>query len=84
MSNYLEHFGLKQPPFSTSPDPMFVFPSREHEQALLKIAYYTDDKQGLFLLMLILIHISRRSPAIRWIHEFAIQNFANGNLVEEY
>jgi len=51
MSNYLHHFGLKQPPFATTPDPSFVFASREHEQALLKIAYYTDEKQGLFLLM---------------------------------
>jgi len=51
MSNYLHHFGLNKPPFSTTPDPTFVFASREHEKALLKIAYYTDEKQGLFLLM---------------------------------
>lgn len=51
MSSYLKHFGLTRPPFSTTPDPAFVFASREHEQALLKIAYYTDEKQGLFLLM---------------------------------
>jgi general secretion pathway protein A len=51
MTNYLHHFGLKLPPFSTTPDPTFVFASREHEKALLKIAYYTDEKQGLFLLM---------------------------------
>lgn len=51
MSNYLHHFGLSKPPFSTTPDPSFVYASREHEKALLKIAYYTDEKQGLFLLM---------------------------------
>jgi general secretion pathway protein A len=51
MSSFLQHFGLSRPPFSTTPDPAFVFASREHEQALLKIAYYTDERQGLFLLL---------------------------------
>jgi general secretion pathway protein A len=51
MTSYLDHFGLRVPPFSTTPDPAFVYASREHEQALLKIAYYTDEQQGLFLLM---------------------------------
>src|SRR5436853_6497110 len=51
MGNYLRHFGLSRPPFSTTPDPSFVYASREHETALLKIAYYTDEQQGLFLLM---------------------------------
>src|SRR5690242_20946748 len=51
MRNYLDHFGLTKPPFSTTPDPSFVYASREHEKALLKIAYYTDERQGLFLLM---------------------------------
>ena len=51
MTSYLEYFGLTVPPFSTTPDPAFVYASREHEQALLKIAYYTDEQQGLFLLM---------------------------------
>jgi general secretion pathway protein A len=50
-SAYLVHFGLTKPPFSTTPDPNFAFASREHEKALLKIAYYTDEQQGLFLLM---------------------------------
>lgn len=51
MGSYLDHFGLTRAPFSTTPDPTFVFASREHENALLKIAYYTDERQGLFLLM---------------------------------
>src|SRR5580704_4515739 len=51
MSNYLHHFGLVKPPFSTTPDPSFVYASHEHEKSLLKIAYYTDERQGLFLLM---------------------------------
>jgi general secretion pathway protein A len=51
MPDYLEYFGLKQPPFSMTPDPTFAFATREHEQALLKMTFYTDERQGLFLLM---------------------------------
>lgn len=51
MTEYLKHFGLTCLPFSTTPDPAFVYASREHEKALLKIAYYVEEKQGLFLLM---------------------------------
>ena len=51
MSNYLDYFGLKTAPFSMTPDPTFAFATREHEQALLKMAFYTDERQGLFLLM---------------------------------
>jgi general secretion pathway protein A len=51
MTEYLKHFGLTRPPFSTTPDPAFVYASREHEKALLKIAYYVEEKQGVFLLM---------------------------------
>lgn len=51
MTSYLKHFGLTRPPFSTTPDPAFVYASREHEKALLKIAYYVEERQGVFLLM---------------------------------
>ena len=30
---YLEHFGLKEPPFSITPDPRFVFLSERHRDA---------------------------------------------------
>lgn len=49
--NYLEHFGLSKAPFAVTPDPSFAYATSEHEQALLKIAYYTDERQGLFLLI---------------------------------
>ncbi|MFL5342818.1 MAG: ExeA family protein [Gemmataceae bacterium] len=51
MANYLDYFGLKAAPFSMTPDPSFAFATREHEQALLKMTFYTDERQGLFLLM---------------------------------
>jgi general secretion pathway protein A len=51
MTDYLEHFGLKKAPFATTPDPSFAFATREHKQALAKIAYYTEERRGMFLLM---------------------------------
>ena len=51
MTDYLAHFGLSKAPFSTTPDPLFAFATREHRQALAKIAYYTEERRGMFLLM---------------------------------
>src|SRR5262249_22077842 len=51
MTDYLAHFGLQLAPFSTTPDPAFAFATREHRQALAKIAYYTEERRGMFLLM---------------------------------
>ncbi len=51
MSEYLKHFGLKMAPFSTTPDPRFAYATREHKQALAKVAYYTEEHRGIFLLM---------------------------------
>lgn len=50
-ADYLSFFGLAQAPFATTPDPRFAFATREHRQALAKIAYYTEERRGLFLLM---------------------------------
>ncbi len=51
MADYLDHFGLSKAPFSTTPDPHFAFSSKEHRQALAKIAYYIEERRGMFLLM---------------------------------
>lgn len=48
--DYLSHFGLKLAPFSTTPDPRFAYATREHKLALGKIAYYTEERRGIFLL----------------------------------
>ncbi|MFO0935117.1 MAG: AAA family ATPase [Gemmataceae bacterium] len=50
-ADYLSHFKLSKDPFSTTPDPNFAFATREHRQALAKIAYYTEERRGLFLLI---------------------------------
>lgn len=36
---YLEHYGLKQPPFSITPDPRFVYLSERHRDALAHLLY---------------------------------------------
>ena len=36
---YLEHFGLKVPPFSITPDPRFVFLSERHRDALAHLLF---------------------------------------------
>ena len=36
---YLEHYGLKEPPFSITPDPRFVFLSERHRDALAHLLY---------------------------------------------
>jgi general secretion pathway protein A len=51
MTEYLKLFGLSKAPFSTTPDPAFAFATREHQLALAKIAYYTEERRGMFLLM---------------------------------
>lgn len=51
MNGYLKHFGLKEDPFSTTPDPRFAHSTREHKLALAKVAYYTEERRGIFLLM---------------------------------
>lgn len=50
MSLYLKHFGLRVPPFSTSPDPEFAYQTREHQLAVTKVAYSVEEQRGLFLL----------------------------------
>ena len=43
---YLEHFGLKEPPFSITPDPRFVFLSERHRDALAHLLFGIDKGGG--------------------------------------
>ncbi len=42
---YLEHFGLRQRPFSKTPDPAFLFPSRQHGEALARLAHAVEERE---------------------------------------
>jgi general secretion pathway protein A len=44
---YLEFFGLQEKPFSTSPDPRYLYLSTQHREALAKVEYAAAEKLGL-------------------------------------
>jgi general secretion pathway protein A len=43
---YLEHFGLREPPFSLTPDPRYVFMSERHEEGLAHLLYGVGQAGG--------------------------------------
>ena len=51
MAGYVDHFGLKAHPFSTTPDPAFAYATREHQLSVAKIQYSVEERQGIFLLL---------------------------------
>lgn len=42
---YLEHFGLRRKPFSKTPDPEFLFPSRQHGEALARLSHALEERE---------------------------------------
>jgi len=42
---YLEFFGLARKPFSKTPDPAFLFPSRQHAEALARLSHAVDERE---------------------------------------
>lgn len=44
---YEEYFGLKERPFSISPDPRFIYLTSQHQEALAKCQYAISEKMGL-------------------------------------
>ena len=46
---YEEFYGLKQRPFSKTPDPHFLFLSRNHEEALARLQYAVEEKDLILL-----------------------------------
>ena len=47
---YLDHFGLRDYPFSTSPDPRFYYPSAKHREALACLIYAVEQRKGFALI----------------------------------
>jgi len=45
LAGYLEHYGLKLAPFSTTPEPQFTYATREHQLAVAKIQCAVEDLQ---------------------------------------
>jgi len=42
---YLEYFGLTQKPFSKTPDPAFLYPSRQHAEALARLSHAVEERE---------------------------------------
>ncbi len=42
---YLEFFGLGRKPFSKTPDPEFLFPSRQHAEALARLSHALEERE---------------------------------------
>ncbi len=42
---YLEHFGLARKPFSKTPDPEFLFESRQHAEALARLSHALEERE---------------------------------------
>lgn len=42
---YLEWFGFRKKPFSNTPDPEFLFLSKNHEEALSRLQYAVEEKE---------------------------------------
>lgn len=47
---YPEHFGLSEPSFSITPDPHYLYLSREHREALAHLVYGASQSAGFVLL----------------------------------
>ena len=47
---YLDFYKLKEPPFSITPDPEFLFLSQTHQSVLERVLYSIDIKMGFILL----------------------------------
>jgi len=47
---YERHFGLKTKPFSLTPDPSFLFPSRQHAMAMTMLEYGLESQAAFSLL----------------------------------
>src|SRR3972149_7607505 len=46
---YEEFYGLKQRPFTKTPDPKFLFLSKNHEEALARLQYAVEEKELIML-----------------------------------
>lgn len=42
---YLEFYGLSKRPFSKTPDPEFLFPSRQHAEALARLSHAIEERE---------------------------------------
>jgi len=49
-SLYIEHFGMREEPFSLAPDPRYLYASEQHREALAHLIYGVQGEGGFVLL----------------------------------
>jgi general secretion pathway protein A len=49
--SYLEHYNLKEQPFSIAVDNRFYYNSKQHAEALVRLKYAAEERKGLALLV---------------------------------
>ncbi len=42
---YLEYFNLKEKPFSNTPDPKFLYASKQYQEALARLTYAIEERE---------------------------------------
>jgi type II secretory pathway predicted ATPase ExeA len=47
---YTQYWGLSEKPFENTPDPKFIYYSRQHEEAMARMLYVVREKKGAALL----------------------------------
>ena len=47
---YIDFYKLKEPPFSITPDPEFLFLSQTHQNVIERVLYSIDTRMGFILL----------------------------------
>jgi general secretion pathway protein A len=47
---YLQFYGLRETPFSPTPDPKFLFQSTRHREALAQLLYGVRERKGFIVL----------------------------------
>lgn len=50
MFNYVDYWGLHRKPFENTPDPSFLYHSKQHEEALLRLLYAIEERKGAVML----------------------------------
>lgn len=48
---YTDYFGLKEEAFNVTPDPKFLFPSKNHQEALARISHGVSMRKGIMALV---------------------------------
>ena len=48
---YEKYWGLAEKPFENTPDPRFMYYSKEHEEALAKLLYAIKEEKGAAMLI---------------------------------